>query len=77
MNPENNLLRALKTLFNVVDMDLAYFGILGCMFCYESKAVTSIRCLTMKFPVVRRVIVIKRDQEEAHECYTIAEKGKI
>ncbi|XP_050238228.1 uncharacterized protein LOC126687717 [Mercurialis annua] len=64
----------IKTLFSVVVMPLAYNGILGRPFLYDSGAITSIRSLVMKIPTPGGVINMKGDLEIVAKCYTIAMK---
>ena len=61
--------REIKTLFNVMDMPLAYNAIIGRPYLYDSGAVTSIRYLTMKIPTKKGVVVVKGNQEAAKKCY--------
>ncbi|XP_050217666.1 uncharacterized protein LOC126668518 [Mercurialis annua] len=67
-------IKEIKTLFSIVDMPLAYNGILGRPFLYDSGAFTSIRYLVTKIPTTAGTINIKGDQEVASRCYTIAMK---
>ena len=54
--------KTVRSLFNIVDLPLAYNGIIGRPILYEIDVATSIRRLTMKIPLDNRVITILEDQ---------------
>ena len=53
--------KIVKSLFNIVDLPLAYNDIIGRPILYEIDAATSIRRLSMKIPLEDRVIIILGD----------------
>ncbi|XP_050211775.1 uncharacterized protein LOC126661936 [Mercurialis annua] len=61
--------RKVHSLFMIVDMPLAYNGILGRPMLYSTGAVTSIRYLMMKIPVENEVITIRGNQTLSRQCY--------
>ena len=64
-NHEAGDIKAVRSLFNIVDLPLTYNGIIGRPILYEIDAATSIRRLTMKIPLEDRVIKILGDQSMA------------
>ena len=54
--------KTIRSLFNIVDLPLAYNGIIGRPILYEIDAATSVRRLPMKIPLDNRVITILGDQ---------------
>ena len=69
--------KTVKSLFNIVDIPLAYNGIIGRPILYEIDAATSIRRLSMKIPLNNRVITILGDQTMSQQCYQIAIKPSL
>ena len=69
--------KIVKSLFNIVNLPLAYNGIIGRPILYKIDAVTSIRRLSMKIPLEDRVITILRDQTMAQQCYQLATKPSL
>ncbi|XP_050222186.1 uncharacterized protein LOC126672281 [Mercurialis annua] len=67
-------LKNLHAQFNVVDLPLAYNGIFGRPFLYQSGAVTSIRLLILKITTSEGTIVVRGSQEMARECCMVATK---
>ena len=53
--------KTVKTLFNIVDLPLAYNCIIGRPILYEIDAATSIRRLSIRIPLEDRVTIILRD----------------
>ena len=54
--------KTVRSLFNIVDLPLAYNSIIGRPILYDIDAVTSIRRLSIKIPLDNRVITILEDQ---------------
>ena len=69
--------KTVRSLFNIVDLPLAYNGIIGRPILYEIDAATSIRRLLMKIPLDNRVITILRDQTMSQQCYQMATKPPL
>ena len=69
--------KTVKSLFNIVDLPLAYNGIIERPILYEIDVVTSIRRLSMKIPLDNRVITILGDQTMSQQCYQIATKPSL
>ena len=61
-NRDTRDVKAIKALFNVVDLPLTYNSIIGRPILYEIDVTTSIRWLTMKISLEDWVITILRDQ---------------
>ena len=57
--------KIVKSMFNIVDLPLAYNGIIGRLILYEIDTATIIRRLSMKIPLEDQVITILRDQSMA------------
>ena len=66
--------KIVRSLFNIVDLPLAYNGIIGRPILYEIDAAISIRRLSMKIPLDNRVITIIGDQTMSQQCYHMATK---
>ena len=60
--------------FLIVDHPSAYNIILGRSFLVATKAVVSMHYIAMKIPAAQEVITIKRDQQSARGCYSMASK---
>ena len=69
--------KTVRSLFNIVDLSLAYNGIIGRPILYEIDAVTSIRRLSMKIPLDNRVITILGNQTMSQQCYQMATKPSL
>ena len=69
--------KTVKSLFNIVDLPLAYNDIIGRLILYEIDEATSIRQLSMKIPLEDRVITILGDQTMAQQCYQLATKPSL
>ena len=69
--------KIVKSLFNIVDIPLAYNDIIGRPILYEIDAATSIRWLSMKIPLEDRVITILGDQIMSQQCYQLATKPSL
>ena len=69
--------KIVKSLFNIIDLPLAYNGIIERPILYEIDAATSIRRLSMKIPLEDRVITILGDQTMAQKCYQLATKPSL
>ena len=54
--------KTVKSFFNIVNLLLAYNGIIGRLILYEIDAATNVRRLLMKIPLDNRVITILGDQ---------------
>lgn len=63
--------------FLVVDYPSAYNIILGRTTLNNLHAITSTRCLKMKFPIKNGVDVVRGDQLTAHKCYDISTKDEV
>lgn len=63
--------------FLVVDCPSAYNVILGRTTLNNLCAITSTRCLKMKFPIKNDVDVARGDQLTAHKCYDISTKDEV
>ena len=74
---ETRDIKAVKSLFNIVDLSFTYNGIIGRPILYEIDAATSIRWLSMKIPLEDRVITILEDQTMAQLCYQLATKPSL
>lgn len=61
-NRESRDTKVVKSFFNIVDLPLTYNGIIRRPILYDIDAATSIKRLTMKIPLVDRVITILGDQ---------------
>ena len=57
--------KAIKSLFNIIDLSLTYNGIIRRPILYKINAAISIRWLIMKIPLEGLVIIILRDQSMA------------
>ena len=57
--------KTVRSLFNIMDLPLAYNDIIGRPILYEIDTVTSIIRLSMKIPLEDRVITILGDQTMA------------
>jgi len=53
-------------------MPLAYNGLLGRPWLFETGAVTSVRYLTIKIPTSNGVVTIHGNQDASRECYKVA-----
>ena len=69
--------KIVKSLFNIVDLPLAYNDIIGRSILYEIDAATSIRRLSMKIPLEDQVITILGDQTMAQQCYQLTTKPSL
>ena len=76
-NRETKDTKTVKSLFNIVDLPLAYNDIIGRPILYEIDAATSVRRLLMKIPLDNRVITILGDQTMSQQCYQIATKPSL
>ena len=69
--------KTVRSLFNIVDLPLAYNDIIGRPILYEIDAATSVRRLLMKIPLDNRVITILGDQTMSQQCYQITTKPSL
>ena len=69
--------KTVRSLFNIIDLPLAYNDIIGRPILYEIDATKSIRRLSMKIPLEKWVITIVRDQTMSQQCYQIATKPPL
>ena len=76
-NRETRDTKKVKSLFNIVDLPLAYNNIIRRPILYEIDAATSIKPLSMKIPLEDRVIIILGDQTMAQQCYQMATKPSL
>ena len=68
-NRETKDTKTVRSLFNIVDLPLAYNDIIGRPILYEIDAAISVRRLSMKIPLDNRVITILGDQTMSQQCY--------
>ena len=76
-NRETKDTKTVRSLFNIVNLPLAYNDIIGKPILYEIDAATSIRRLSMKISLDNRVITILGDQTISQQCYQIATKPSL
>ena len=62
--------------FVVVDIKSAYNLIIGRPLLASLGAISSVRHLTLRFPMPRGVGIVKGDQLAARECYNISIRGR-
>ena len=62
--------------FVIVDIKSAYNLIIGRPLLASLGAISSIRHLTLKFPMPRGVGIVRGDQLAARECYNISIRGR-
>lgn len=70
-------IKAVRSLFNIVDIPFTYNRIIGRPILYEIDAATSIWRLTMKIPLETRILTIRGDQAMAQQCYQLAVKPQL
>ena len=66
-----------RSLFNIMDLSLAYNGIIGRLILYEIDTATSIRWLSMKISLDNWIITILGDQTMSQQCYQMATKPPL
>ena len=66
----------LQQTFMVIDTHLPYNAIIRRPLLHQISVVVSTKYLTMKFPTVKVVVVVKGNQEASRECANTCLKGK-
>ena len=61
--------KTIVTNFLAMNCPSAFNGVLGRLLLKALKAVTSIHCLTMKFPAMARIGQVRGRQRDSRECY--------